>query len=103
MMAALACSPIQIKHNPETPLVEADQRILLSAVAHCDAMYHQSNPCLVSFEKTEEGVFRAICGPAAIEATTNVKPDEDVTKQKDDEDDDNSADDNDDSQEASND
>jgi len=45
----------------DAPLTRQEQANLRQAKKRCAELYSES-PCLKSFEKREENVFRAICG-----------------------------------------
>jgi hypothetical protein len=57
---AMNCAPTVLDNRTEVWSV-TDQKSATSASERC-SVYYEDSPCLVRFTKTEENVYRAICG-----------------------------------------
>ena len=59
IVLAAGCGPTVVTNNTDS-WTEVDQKSFKSATERC-VFYYEDSPCLKSFEKMEENVYRAIC------------------------------------------
>lgn len=61
MIAAVSCPETKLI-GFDAPLTKQETESLNTAKKRCGEIYREEGPCLKSFEKMEDQVFRAICG-----------------------------------------